>query len=368
MADQRSFPDVDFVATDTSVIVNEMVAKYEEEYGRSLSKADPIYQLILWIAAIISQERSLLNIAVKRNLPRYAEGEYLDSVCEYFFGVERQSAAPASAIFRFSVGEALESAIIIPEGTEITTDGTVVFATNEEAEIAAGETYVDVEAECETEGTIGNGFAIGEINTLVSDIPFVESVQNTTASANGADEETDDELYQRGRESYEGYSTAGTAGAYLYHIKEHNAEIKDAVVYELDPGQVGATILMDSGIPSETVVSEMQDYLRSDEIRPLGDEVIVSAPTGVSFGVELTWYGPAGSETAEAVAEAVESYIEWQTGKLGRRINPDKLTAALIRAGADWVNITAPTSQALESTECAILSGTPEITYGGEDT
>lgn len=368
MADERAFPDVEFVETDTETIAEEMVESYEERYGRKLPQADPMRLLIMWFASIISQERSYINIAAKRNLPRYATGEYLDSLSELFYGVYRYSSTKATTTIRFTLPEALDSPVDIPAGTEITNDGTITFATVEDSQIPAGSLYADVLAECTEEGTVGNGFAAGTIVNAVTPIAYGLTYSNLTTTAGGADDESDDDLYVRGRESYEGYSTAGTVGAYLYHVKAHNSSVKDAVVQELDPGQVGVTILLSNGIPSDAVVAEMQAYLRSDEIRPLGDEVIVSAPTGVNYSVELTWYGPAGNETANAVEEAIESYIEWQSGKLGRRINPDKLIAAVIRAGAERVTITYPTAQTLTNTQCAILSGTPDITYGGEDT
>lgn len=368
MADERVFPDVDFVETDTETVAAEMVASYEERYGRRLPQADPMRLLIMWFAAIISQERSYINIAAKRNLPRYATGEYLDSLSELFFGVYRYSSNKATTTIRFTLPEALDSPVDIPAGTEITNDGTITFATVEDSQIPAGSLYADVPAECTEAGTVGNGFAAGTIVNAITPIAYGLTYSNLTPTAGGTDDESDDDLYARGRESYEGYSTAGTAGAYLYHVKAHNSSVKDAIVQELDPGQVGITILMNTGIPSAEVIADMQAHLRSDEIRPLGDEVIVSAPTGVNYSVELTWYGPAGNETEEAVGKAIQSYIEWQSGKLGRRINPDRLIANIIRAGADRVSITYPTAQALTATQCAVLTGTPDITYGGEDT
>lgn len=373
MADERTFPDVDFLETDTNLIVNELVADYEQAFERTLAPADPIYQLILWLASIISQERMICNIAIKRSLPRYSDGEYLDSISELFYGISRQEATPATATFRFSVGEEpLDEAILIPEGTEITTDGTVTFATTDEAEIPAGSLYVDVNAECESPGTVGNDYAPGQINSIMSDIPFVEEVYNITTSANGMDEESDSELYNRGRESYEGYTTEGTKGAYEYLVKKYNPAVVDVDVHELEPGETGVTILMDGGPPTEEVVADLQEYLSSDEIRGITDQPIVSAPTPVEYSIELTYYGaerpaPGGQELSTLVEEAVLEYIEWQGAKLGRRINPGRLQAYLLKAGAERVTITSPTEQALTKEQCAVLDGTPTLVYGGED-
>ena len=368
MADERVFPDVDFVETDPEVIAGEIISSYEEKYGRRLGKADPMRMLILWFSAIIAQERSYINIAAKRNLPRYATGEYLDSLSEIFYGIYRKTSTPATTTSRFTLPEEMDDPVDIPEGTEITNDGTITFATTEASQIPAGSLYADVPAECTEPGTVGNGWAAGTITNAVTPIAYGLTYSNLTETAGGMDDESDDELYTRGRESYEGYSTAGTIGAYVYHVKEHNPSVRDVVVRELNPGQVGVTMLMNDGLPSADAISDMQEYLSSDEIRPLGDQVIVSAPEAVSFSVELTYYASGGTEVQAAVESSVSSYIEWQTGVLGRRINPDKLIANVIRAGADRVEITQPLASTLNQTQCAVLSGTPILTYGGEDT
>lgn len=366
------FPDVDFVDTDTEAIVEELTGKYEGTFGRKLYPADPIKQLILWFASILSQERSYMNIAAKRNLPRYATGEYLDSLCEIFYGITRMEAQAAVVELKFTLSETLAEPITIPAGTCATPDGSIYFATIEDLTIRAGDISGTVEAECTETGKKGNGYTAGQINKLVDQLAYIVEVTNTTTSVNGTDIETDEELYSRCRGSYEGYSTAGTAGAYQYYAEQHNGAIADVYVYELDPGQTGVVILMDSGVPSADDISDMQSYLESDDIRPVTDQVIVSAPETVAFEIEMTYYGsstvdPGEESLQQLVEDATEEYIEWQTSKLGRKINPGKLISKIYEAGASYVELTAPIAQALEKTQCAMLTGIPTLTYGGND-
>ena len=372
MPNERNFPDVEFVETDTEALVDEVQALYEEEYGRKLHPADPVNQLIMWFCSILSQERSMMNIAAKRNLPRYAEGEYLDSLAEIFYGVERQEAAPAGCTMRFTLSEELERDVTITAGTEVTPDGEIVFATTEALTIPAGESYGDVTAECTTAGTAGNGFAAGSINGLIDQVAYVAAVENISASSGGTEIESDDAFYYRMREIYEGMSTAGTAGAYKYQAMKYNAAVADVVVVEDDPGETGVVLLMDTGIPTASEIADMQSYLSGDDIRPVTDKVNVRAPEAVSFGIEITYYGaerpePGGEELRTLVTEAVAEYTEWQTSKIGRRINPGKLIALVIQAGAGRVEVTSPTARALTTEQCAVLSGDPVLTYGGED-
>lgn len=372
MPDERNFPDVEFVETDTEKIAEELVGQYEAAYGRALYPADPVNQLIMWFASILAQERSIMNITAKRNLPRYAEGEYLDSLAEIFYGVTRQEATPASCTMRFTLSESTERGVTIPAETEVTADGEVVFQTIEELNIQPGETTGEVMAECTQTGSAGNGFAAGTITGLIDQIAYVARVENITASAGGTETETDAALYTRMRESYEGYSTAGTAGAYKYHAMRHNAAVSDVVVTEDAPGRTGITLLMDTGIPTADEIAEMQEYLSSDEIRPVTDRVTVRAPEAVEFAVDITYYGaarpePGGAELQSLVTAAVEEYVKWQTAALGRRINPGKLITLVMQAGAGRVEVTAPTSKALTGTQCAVFIGTASLTYGGTD-
>ena len=48
------------------------------------------------------------------------------------------------------------------------------------------------------------------------------------------------------------------------------------------------------------------------------------------------------SDIENGVNQAVEDYISWQSGKLGRDINPDKLREYLSNAGIKRIVLTAP--------------------------
>lgn len=373
MADERDFPDVDFVETDTAAMIAEAEAAFESEFGRKLHPADPERLRLLWYLSITSQTRSMINVAAKRNLPRYADGEFLDSLAELFYGVQRQAAIPATTVLEFSLSMMQDVDIIVPEGTEVTTEGgEIVFTTVDDLTIQAGMLTGSVAAECETDGTGGNGYEAGLLNTMIDPVPYVESVRNTDTSAGGEDDEDDASLYERMKGSLEAYSTAGTAGAYRYHAMEHNPAVDSVVITTPEAGCVDVTMLLSGGrIPGEDVLEEMQEYLRSDEIRALTDYVTVSAPQPVPFNVEVTYYTEVdstdGQDTVEAaVQKAVSDYVEWQTRKLGRRINPSKLVALIVAAGAGAVDVIQPTAHAVGEREIG-QCGNISITYGGVD-
>ena len=82
----------------------------------------------------------------------------------------------------------------MPAGTRVTdTSSTLIWETTADAYIAIGDTYVDVSVQCQTTGTAGNGYAVGQINTIVDVFDYYDSCENITESDGGSNEATDDE-------------------------------------------------------------------------------------------------------------------------------------------------------------------------------
>ena len=96
------------------------------------------------------------------------------------------SAAAALCTVRFTLSAPRTFGVLIPAGTRVTPDGSLMFSVTEAATIAAGDMYADVNVECLTAGEVGNGFVVGQIDQLVDPIAYIESVSNTTANAPAA--------------------------------------------------------------------------------------------------------------------------------------------------------------------------------------
>lgn len=222
-----------FISTDSEAITAELVSEYERITGRTLNPADPDRVFISWVASVIMQDRIHINYAANQNIPSRATGENLDTLGKWIFGLSRRSAQPAKCTVRFCIAEAQESAITIATGTRVSdTSQTLVWATTEEAIIPIGSTSVDVMVLCQTAGTVGNGYAAGQINTLidVDNILYFDSCANTTESDGGAEEQNDESYYASMRAVLDSYSTAGAIGAYEYYAKSVSDEIADVKV------------------------------------------------------------------------------------------------------------------------------------------
>lgn len=368
----REYPDIHFVDTDTNTVVNALIQSYEAFTGRTLYPADPARLFILWVADIIIQERVNIDFSARQNVPRYAEGEYLDSLAELFKDAYRLEPEKAKTTLRFTLSIPLEVATIVPAGTRVTVDGEIIFQTLQALTIPAGDLFGDVEAECQTAGEIGNGFVPGQITQLIDIFPYFGSVENVSESDGGADEESDAAFYERMRESVETFSTAGPLGAYEYYAKSASALIVDVKATSPEPGEVDVRVLLSGGqLPGEEILKEVLDILNADTVRPLTDHVTVAAPQAVTYNIDVTYYtqegGALSADTIAAdVAAAVKSFQKWQAEKMGRDVNPSQLIALLMQTGVKRVEVRSPVFAAVADNAVAQV-GTVSVVNGGAE-
>ena len=369
----RGYPEISFVNTDTDTLVNALVKSYEKFTGRTLYPADPVQKFILWIADIMIQERILIDESAKQNVPRYAQGVYLDSLAEIFKDAYRLQPQAAATTFRFYLSTALPYQHLIPIGTRVAVDGNIVFETTETLYIDAGKQSGDVPAICQQVGEIGNGFVPGQIMQLVDVFPYYDRVENITVSAGGAERETDSAFYERMRESMESFSTAGPSGAYIYHAKTASPLVADVAALSPTPGVADIRVLLRDGeLPTEEVLQEVQAQLSADKVRPLCDFVQVSAPDTVPLNIDATYYIPKPSQNSAAVItadveKAVQDYIRWQTEKMGRDINPSVLVSYMMKTGIKRVEVRQPEYTVVPESEVAALNQCNVSSGGIED-
>lgn len=373
----KNLPDVNFIDNLKlddlqGILINAFQEKYEKETGHklTLSKADPNRIILLSCAQILYQEMQQINKAGRMNFLKYAYDSYLDNLSA-LKKVTRNPARTASVPIKFTLATQRETVTGIPAGTRVTADYETYFAVLEYAEIPAGETELTVIAVCTEAGTAGNGYAIGEINTLVDPIGFVNKVTNTETSAGGTEIEDDESMAERTYLAPSSYSTAGPDDAYVYWVKDVRPDIGDVKVTSPSPGIVDIRFVMDGGkLPDNKTILAVKEHVSQRGKRPLTDMVQVSSPDVVQFAINFKYYiNVSDSITAASIQEnvnkAVDEYIIWQSCKIGRDINPDELIVRIKGAGAKRVVINAPVFQAIREIEKAELSSSPNIIYGG---
>lgn len=359
---RNNLPQVSFAERDAATIEASIITTYEAISGRQLSPGDPVRLFLEAVAAIIINQRSIIDYAAKQNLLSYAEGEFLDALGALVLGPDggRLPAKPAITTVRFTLSAVQGSTYTVPIGTELS-GANLLFETSALLEIDAGDLTGDVLVQAVVPGVAGNGVLTGQIKTLVLPLPFMASVSNLSTTQGGAEAESDDNFYQRIRLAPDSFSVAGPEGAYVFWARTANQSIIDVSVYGIDiePGNVYVRPLLEGGVlPGSPVLNQVEAVLTDSTIRPLTDNVIVLAPTAENYTIDIDYWIASDritevSNIQTRVAAAVEEYRIWQRSKIGRDINPDELIQRMKTAGAKRVVVTTPVFTVLTNTEVA---------------
>lgn len=369
-------PDYQFVSMDANELLATLIESYEKIVGTTVRPASPERIFISWMANIFLQMRALINRAANRNLPSRATGADLDAIADLYYLKLRPTATAATSTMRCFISQAQDQDILIPAGTRFTDySSRLYWASSADAYVTSGQTYADVPVVCQSTGSDGNGLEPGQINKIVDPYDYFDRCANITTSANGTDTMSDDDFYDLLRSSQDAYSVAGPPGAYSYHAKSVNSHIEDVAVISHAPGQVTVYAMMDDGTPAGSEVKTAIEAALGRNVRPLTDQVQVADPETVTYNIDLTYYTPTDSTIsatgmAAAVDAAVSDFKSWQSGRMGRDINPAMLISKVMQTGVKRVDVRAPaftelSSGTVDSAPQLASVGTVKIVNGG---
>lgn len=147
--------------------------------------------------------------------------------------------------------------------------------------------------------------------------------------------------------------------SYIYEDQLLNIEIKsDGALAALNTvhitiecikaGYVYLYALMNDGTLADAAVkAAIRDACNQDTVRPLTDFVAVEDAETVSYNINLTYWIDRNSTKSLAdiqadVTAAVNEFVAWQSGKIGRDINPSYLEWLLKDTGVKRVAIASP--------------------------
>lgn len=361
--------DVQFLETDPSIIIADIIRNYENVSGRTLREADPVRLFLLALAYEIIMLRQNAELGFRGNLLYYATGDKLDHLAAMRM-LTRKPAEKAVTTLKFTLSAIRPGAILIPIGTRATADNRTYFATTENATIPAGQISVDVPASATVGGVAANGIAPTSINSIVDPIAYVQSVTNTTLTQGGADVESDDLFRARIYEAPAAFSVAGPEEAYKFLAKSASSAIIDVAASSPTAGHVLIQPLMAGGeLPTQTIIDLVKDAVSPSDVRPLADFVTVAAPTVTNYALNLTYYIGRNSQgianqIQNNVNTAIQEWILWQRETLGRDLNPSELTRRIVDAGAKRVTITAPVFTVLAAGAVAVPTS-QTVSFGG---
>lgn len=158
--------------------------------------------------------------------------------------------------------------------------------------------------------------------------------------------ESNDSLRRRVQLSFEGFSTAGPEGAYVFHSLGSDARVLDADARSPVPGQVVVAVLsrVGSGVAPSDLLAAVNAALSDEDVRPLTDQVLVESAAIVNYAItaQLTLYpGPDATVVLNAANAAAVAYAE-TNHRLGRDVTLSGLYAALHQEGVQNVLLTSP--------------------------
>ncbi len=344
---------------------DQLIAKLREDYykltGKWVNPSDVESFLIDLIAYNRTHLEGKINYYRKQNFLRYASGEALDLLGEWL-GVVRLPPQPAKTTVRFTF-EVPHPQIVINENIKlIAKDGKTIFKPVETVIVPADIQTFDVVYQCETAGTMGNGFVAGEINQPVSPVSYVLKAENITVSTGGTEAEDDEHFRERIILAPWRFNTAGSRKGYIFWAMTADSSIIDVNAYSdsTTPGEVFVIVLTKDLPVPQTVLDKVSQILSAEDVRPLTDLVHVNAVTEVPYDVEveltlLPDYVPMANQILEEANKRVEEFILETRSKIGKPINPDILIYKLMDIkGVFKVDVISPVYTDIQKDEVGV--------------
>ena len=183
--------------------------------------------------------------------------------------------------------------------------------------------------------------------------------------------ESDDSLVERTLLAFEGMSIAGPRDAYVFHAMSADGRVADARASSPSPAPVEVSILsrIGEGLASEDLLEVVRQALNDEEVRPVGDRLIVQSASLIDYQVEAVLYLYPGPEIELSLTEAraaLERYINTQR-RLGRDIRRSAIHAALHVSRVQRVELIQPAEDVVvldhEAANCTGFS----VVIGGTD-
>jgi phage-related baseplate assembly protein len=279
-----------------------------------------------------------------------AIGDELDAICANV-GLTRLAGAKPTANATFTLSLAQNVVTTIPAGT-LVTDGKganarVLTSVSIPAEYISADVILELDQYT----------ASSEVKTelIVSALPFVATIKQTSPYIGGADKETDEGLRRRYLDIWEKPSTAGSLEGYRFHALSADSRIESVALNSPEPSIVKVAYY--SPLADEAMLDRLTQALNAEYARPLTDVVEIYPATIVNIAVTATIYCEKNGDLASVRVSAETSLKTQLKPSLGKDIALSKIIAALHVEGVEKVELTAPIADiTCDWDEIAIIS------------
>jgi uncharacterized phage protein gp47/JayE len=339
-------------------ILTKMKAKYHTLAGLEADDASDIGIRLKVLAAELADFYPQIEELEKQITPLTSTGVYLEYHAQAK-GIFRKPGVKAAGTLRFSRETAAGADIAIPAGVvcSISGDDQSTYITTKNGKLAAGKTYVDIDAEAEEPGEIGNA-AAGMINVMITPAAGITSVENTAAFAGGAGEESDEALRERLLFSYKNLSN-GTNAAYYYDTAMSHGNVAFANVMPRNRGRgtVDVVIKCSNSVLGPKTVSELQNLFNQEKEINVDVYVLEATKKLINNVIEITMKsGCVEKDVINNVKSAIVDY--YNSADIGKTMYVTELGSKLNAAeGVATYNIISPAAD-------QAMSGTQVMQYG----
>ncbi len=259
----------------------------------------------------------LVKLLVKDALPnvflRFAKGAWLD-IFAWGVDLSRKQARAAGGTIVFTRSHA-SGELEIPAGVSIETlpmNGKVYrVVTVTPMTISQGSRSAAVPVQAEQKGAAYN-LGPGYYSILSKPVPGIASVRNEAdwLHSPGADEEGNEPLRLRCRNQFAAVGQYHHDAGYKAIIGEFAAIRLDYLFFEKEaprgPGTANCHIMIDSGVPPQTLIDAMNSHIRESGNHGHGDDMRCMAITGKPFDLSATVYAALDATDAERAALLLE--------------------------------------------------------------
>lgn len=282
------------------------------------SNYSPFWRIVLNL--ISKPVKWLIDFTADTVLPNFfvktASGEFLDLLA-WAVDIERKQATTAQGNLLFTRNNSAGT-LEIPAGTRVQTapiNGHVYeLVTLKDQTFNEGELTLLVEAKATTSGSAYN-LAPGYYCVLPEPIAGIVTVVNPNnwLTSPGADTEPDDELRLRVRNQFSAVNQYHTDAVYRKMITEFNGVQADGVYFEhgapRGPGSANAYVLFEAGVPADSYLEEINNYIRDQGNHGHGDDMLVFKMPEVSIDLSLEVWPFDSATERDTLYKNIELFI-----------------------------------------------------------
>lgn len=181
--------------------------------------------------------------------------------------------------------------------------------------------------------------------------------------------ESDTDFRRRIQLAFEGLSTAGPTGAYIFHAIGADPDVLDVSAISPNPGEVLISVLSrtGSGTASAPLLAAVTAALSAEDVRPLTDQVTVQSAAIVNYSITATIYTYPGPDSAVVIASA-QAAVEKMAAdlhRMGKDVARSAVYAALHQPGVSKVVLSSPAADITISDTQASYCTAINLTNGG---